>query len=554
MAIDAKQDIQSQMIPLLGNDLTRNLWASNTSRDQYFQNGLFWAIENPQTGKKTFSFVSRPGLQFLNSTGTPSKGIYYWDTGQNIYGVNTTSLYKGTTQIANIASAGGGATVGFAETQPSNPTQYLVVNIQSAILVVDTSDNVTLLSPTVITTVAVGSPSTVTTATAHGLTTGMFVRLRGVSGSTPNINNTSYQVTVTGPTTFTIPVNVTIGGTGGTLGGPPASTGAIVYMNGYFYIITNNGKIYNCDFNDPLNWDPTRYLTAQMYPGKWSSLVRQNNFLVAFSNLATQTFIDNANTTGSPLVNYESGAQQNGCTDPQSVAVNGSQVTWVGYTKTGQRTVFVMSGLSSPQDIGSMQVRNWLADAETVRGAYIRSGGKQLYLLGPLVGSSTPLGLTWVYDYETGLWNRWKFVPTTTNGAAFEGVAVGTPIGNAPTIYIVFSGRVYRLLDTATQDDSNSFEVIAQTQQIDFGTLSRKFLSRLRFVANQTTTSSLISVSYSDDDTQTFSTPRTVDVSTANPFLPLGGNFRRRVFKFSYTGALRQQWFGIELYFRFGNG
>ncbi len=62
---------------------------------------------------------------------------------------------------------------------------------------------------------SVANPTTITTTAAHGLTTGNIVTISGHSGSTPDINN-SYTVTVLTTTTFTIPVNVTVGGTGGT--------------------------------------------------------------------------------------------------------------------------------------------------------------------------------------------------------------------------------------------------------------------------------------------------------------------------------------------------
>lgn len=64
-----------------------------------------------------------------------------------------------------------------------------------------------------ITGVATGNPAVVT-ATAHGLTTGNLIEITGSTGSTPTINGI-HEVTVTGPDTFTIPVNVTVSGTGG---------------------------------------------------------------------------------------------------------------------------------------------------------------------------------------------------------------------------------------------------------------------------------------------------------------------------------------------------
>jgi hypothetical protein len=58
------------------------------------------------------------------------------------------------------------------------------------------------------------NPSVITTATPHGFSTGDKVGIVGHSGSTPEING-SHIVTVLSTTTFTIPLNVTGGGTGG---------------------------------------------------------------------------------------------------------------------------------------------------------------------------------------------------------------------------------------------------------------------------------------------------------------------------------------------------
>lgn len=71
-------------------------------------------------------------------------------------------------------------------------------------------------SAVTITSSSVAKPTVITTATAHGLTTGDVVTIAGHSGSTPSING-EHTVTVTSTTQFTIPVNVTTGGTGGTV-------------------------------------------------------------------------------------------------------------------------------------------------------------------------------------------------------------------------------------------------------------------------------------------------------------------------------------------------
>jgi predicted CXXCH cytochrome family protein len=64
-----------------------------------------------------------------------------------------------------------------------------------------------------------GNPAVITTTAAHNFVTGDTVTISGHSGSTPDING-SRVVTVTSATTFTIPVDVTVGGTGGTVWKP----------------------------------------------------------------------------------------------------------------------------------------------------------------------------------------------------------------------------------------------------------------------------------------------------------------------------------------------
>ncbi len=63
-------------------------------------------------------------------------------------------------------------------------------------------------------TSSVANPTTITTSRPHGLDTGQTVVIQSHSGSTPSING-SHTVTMTGLYTFTIPVNVTVAGTGG---------------------------------------------------------------------------------------------------------------------------------------------------------------------------------------------------------------------------------------------------------------------------------------------------------------------------------------------------
>jgi len=81
----------------------------------------------------------------------------------------------------------------------------------------DTLVNYIVTAPVTITSSSVANPSVILTAAAHGFGTGTFlVRIAGHTGSTPSING-DWTATYVSNTQFSIPVNVTVGGTGGTV-------------------------------------------------------------------------------------------------------------------------------------------------------------------------------------------------------------------------------------------------------------------------------------------------------------------------------------------------
>jgi predicted transcriptional regulator len=82
------------------------------------------------------------------------------------------------------------------------------------------------LGPSVaVTSTSVANPSVVTTAT-NTFKSADTVTIAGHTGSTPAVSG-DYVATVTAATTFTIPVNVTGGGTGGTAVLSPTTLGKV---------------------------------------------------------------------------------------------------------------------------------------------------------------------------------------------------------------------------------------------------------------------------------------------------------------------------------------
>jgi hypothetical protein len=80
-----------------------------------------------------------------------------------------------------------------------------------------------------ITSNSIANPSVVTTTVPHGLTTGDIILISGVSTSSPTING-QRAVTVISTTTFSVPVNVTVAGTGGSFVRANSTGGAVGYQ------------------------------------------------------------------------------------------------------------------------------------------------------------------------------------------------------------------------------------------------------------------------------------------------------------------------------------
>ena len=75
--------------------------------------------------------------------------------------------------------------------------------------------NVAHVAATAITSSSVANPTNIL-ATAHGMSNSDIVTIASHTGSTPTINGT-HTITYVDANNFTIPVNVTVGGTGGTV-------------------------------------------------------------------------------------------------------------------------------------------------------------------------------------------------------------------------------------------------------------------------------------------------------------------------------------------------
>ena len=555
--------LQTIRIPLYKNLSSR---APNISGgDSLLSNCFPEKYETKDTGSQSFCIVKRPGLRsYSQPTGgaAAGRGIYSWNG--DIYSVFNSSIYKnGTLLMSNMGTST--KLVNFNETNPDAPTQYLAVNDGSWLYLIDTGGSVTILNNVAITSSSVANPTVITTATAHGLVTGNKVVIKNHSGSTPSINDTTYTVTVTGTNTFTIPVNVTVAGTGGTIGIFPANSRHLEVLDGYMFVGTSTGRIYNCDYNDPTNWQTTSYIVAQMTNDELVGLARQNNYLVCLKEKTTQfLYISGNNITGqTPLANAEQAINQIGCAAVDSIQSLEDELFWIGSGASGGFSVYKVVGTSQIIDLGEASINRMLdvegSNLSEAVGNYFKISGHVFYAI---YLKNNNLTYVWVNDSKcwvkwtstTNLGTPWPITSTANCTTPSLGAFGSSLFGQDRT-----NGKIYNITPYYYQDDGVNFSISISIPKTDLDTNKRKFWERVELVADTKTindagasTSCPVSINYSDDDGVTYSTPRTFDLNNTRVWSRAWGNGRRRTWLLDITSATNFRAYSLEADIRIG--
>jgi hypothetical protein len=96
-------------------------------------------------------------------------------------------------------------------------------------------------------------------------------------------------------------------------------------------------------------------------------------------------------------------------------------------------------------------------------------------------------------------------------------------------------------------DDGVAYSAIIQTSKLDMGMNRRKTWKRIDVIGDQEGQASSLSVAWTDDDYQTTSAGRTVDLSSSKPSLTRCGNSRRRSFVLTHSAATPMRLEALEI-------
>lgn len=315
-----------------------------------------------------------------------------------------------------------------------------------------------------------------------------------------------------------------------------------VFLDGYLFLASNS-QIFNSVNNDPLSWVASDFIYAEAYPDTINALGRVGDYVVAFGEYSTQWFYDAANPTGTPLAPVTGATKLIGFSS--GLCAVKDEIYFIGHGKGTSLGLYVVSGLSVKQvDAGTIS-RYVARTNATARGVLLVMNGHTMYTIS--VDTST-----YMFDLESKIWSNLLF-GTSQEEQSIAGAVVFVN-NTSPRRYSTFfalndtiNGRVYSFRNTLYQDNGVDFPVQFTTRSINFGTSRIKFGGRLLIVSDQTPSQSFMTVSWSDDDYQTFSTPRSIDLSKQYRQMYQLGSFRQRAFRVYYSDNFPMRWEGIEL-------
>lgn len=199
--------------------------------------------------------------------------------------------------------------------------------------------------------------------------------------------------------------------------------GAFVSVDGYLFVMTNTGRIYNSDLGAPLSWTSTSFLTASISPDKGRGLAKYKNQVVAFGTNSVEFFYNAANPTGSPLARTEQAAITGiGCIDAKTIVEMQDTIYWVsggsatnGVYKLENFKPKKISNDAIDQTIAHLELSN-----ENFYAGKILIMGQERYFFS--IADYTSSGIpTLIYFEELDLWIPWTTRATNGNTYQFGG-------------------------------------------------------------------------------------------------------------------------------------
>lgn len=312
--------------------------------------------------------------------------------------------------------------------------------------------------------------------------------------------------------------------------------GKMEFMDGYAFQMDSRSRIYQSDINTLSAWNPVNYITLSttQYPAQ--GIIKSRSQIIGFSTDHAELFRNEGNATGSVLSRVPNSEVRIGL-----AAVAGGGSVMAGktsyYARIGDLTFFLGRYGGSQYDTSliaydgnrfekvSRPYEDTLLSTATIYSISTMSFHGKVCVA---IQTTAPTETTqkWLLFFpdinEMFEWESTVFGPIN-NGFHFAGATDTTKLYNFGTIDIF-------------QDASGNYTVTVQFK-LPVSNHELKFMPSYGVIADTTSDTQNLAVSFSDNDCTSFSTARNIDLSKPRKELELGGMFRERFVKLTHTGT-----------------
>lgn len=468
-------------IPVINQALRRPTGSS--TKDQLWRNVLFDVVENAVSGKTAVYARQRPALSLYQIGGTPWTGIpngVIWvpsndssTTPDLIYATNNSSNWE----LYKYDGASTHTQLGSGTLAATHEVNFI---------------NETKISGT-------GKVTYVST----GGNAAYFSELDGT--------------TFTKITDADFPANAS-----------RTITGPMAHHRGFASIMDTTGRVYSSDINSLSSWTANSYFTANTEPSGGVGVWVHNDYLACFKNSSIEFARNAGNPTGSPYSLIPGSATKFGVASAEHVTPFQDTLAFIG-NHAPASGVYLLNELQ-PQKISTDEIdreiyndqfAGFLANARLVGVNMAGEACLLLYLQN---------GNTWLFQSSVGIWSAISGYPQfirrtsrSASGQMFAGV-FNTQLSYGG--YGQFREDIYQDALVNPQGAAN-ISWLGQIGPITFGTNNRVTLDYIRVIGDRADSTRLVTVQYAWDDSGSYSTARTVDISSPFTALYCCGSGRR---------------------------
>ena len=356
---------------------------------------------------------------------------------------------------------------------------------------------------------------------------------------------------------------------------PTTLTHGGTVLDGYLFVMDEDGVIYNSDVN-AIAFSATSFKTAERENDKGVYLGQHHDNVFALLTKSIEFFYNANNTSGSPLNRRQDISYNVGCASGLAVWENGDTTYFIGSQDTGQMQVYKLQGFQLTP-VSNESLNAYITQGITQEGLLFRMTGLSMMghdtiiltvytLTGTSPGEIVPK-VSIAMDTVTGFWG---FIKTVVNGHTTfplmawtkrtggqnatvsartgEGIFYNGDIVNIndkmiPIDTLLGSAGIYEdgiyepdIYVGSTTDSGENIDVIMRTGLVDGQTSTYKFQNAENVAMESTASSQTLTIKHSDEVTNSFNTGKTIDASKTRKEIRQGGRFIRRNYQLEYSG------------------